>query len=150
MSATTVNSILTVISILCTIASAIFAHRAKEIKRDVFKKLDTIDLIPMVNKFGSGYARLSKIIKSKNVNPASEEGSRFLSQATDLYVSLNTIIPKLDKETQTAVNVKRSIVSYQLDLSRYGKASFDLNAILAAFDSIDLLLRGCADRMKKS
>lgn len=74
MSETTVNSILTFISIVCTLCSGYFGWRTKEIKKAIHKKLDTIDLIPFVESFEKTYLRLADTVRSRVIVGDSEEG----------------------------------------------------------------------------
>lgn len=46
MTETTINSILTFISIICAIRSYFYATRTLKVKDAVFKKLDIVDLMP--------------------------------------------------------------------------------------------------------
>lgn len=149
MTETTINTIVTVISIGSTLASGWFAYRAKKIKEAVFKKLDTIDLIPFVDAFDKDYRKLTNKVRSKNLQGDSEEGKKCVAAANDLVLSLNKITPLLDDQAQISIGSWKSKAIEQIEkLNR--NAVPDINTILASLDSIDGTLLACADKMKKS
>lgn len=149
MSGTTINSVLTIISILCTIFSGIYAKRAKKIKESVYNKLDTIDLLQLVEKFGKDYKNLSSKVRSKSIQGDSEEGKKLVALADSILLPINKILPMVDKETHDSIVYRKKNALEQIQkLNTNGTP--DINTILAALDEIDQKLRMCADKMKKS
>lgn len=148
MSETTVNSILTFISIVCTLGSGYFAWRTKEIKKAIHKKLDTIDLIPFVESFEKTYLRLADTVRSRVIVGDSEEGKQSAAKANTLLLSLNKVIPLLDKDSANTVQINRASAIEQIERLNRNQTP-DLNCILSNLDRIDQTLRNCADKMKK-
>ena len=107
MTETTINSILTSISIICTIVSGIAANRTKKIKEAVHKKLDTIDLIAFAEQFNRDYKKISNKVISKNIGGNTEEGKVIVKNASNMLISLNKILPLLDYHTQEKVNCSK-------------------------------------------
>lgn len=148
MTETTINSILTSISILCSIVSFIIVIRARKIKEAVYKRLDTIDLIPFVEKFGVEYKKLSSRIISKNVNSDTEEVKSIVNSINKMIISLNKYLPMLDKETLNKVNSNKARILSEISRTNYNVVP-DLSLILSLLDTIDVALRKHADDMKK-
>lgn len=148
MSGTTVNSILTIISIGCTLGSGFFAWRAKVIKKAIHKKWDTINLIPFVESFEKTYLRLADNVRSRVIIGDSEECKQSAAKANSLLLSLNKIMPLLDKESAKNIQIHKASAIEQIERLNRNQVP-DLNNILSNLDRIDQILRSCADTMKK-
>ncbi len=148
MTETTINSILTSISIICTIVSGIAAYRTKKIKEAVHKKLDTIDLIAFAEQFNRDYKKISNKVISKNIGGNTEEGKVIVKNASNMLISLNKILPLLDYHTQEKVNCSK--IKIQSEVSKINNSPVpDLFIIISELDSLDAILQKEADKMKK-
>lgn len=148
MKETTINSLLTFVSIVCTIASFYAAYRAKKIKNDVHRKLDTIDLTNFVEKFHNDYKRLSSKIISKNICGASDEGKTIANNADSMMILLNSFLPILDNETQVKIKESKSKVQQEVCKLNTHIAP-DLFVVKSEIDSIDATLQRYVDKLKK-
>lgn len=148
MTGTTINSILTAISIFCAIGSIISANRARKIKEAVYQKLDTIDFIPFVEKFDVDYKKLSSKIISKNISGDIEEVKGIVNTANTMIISINKYLPLLDKGTQEIINGYKSDIQSEIKKMNNSQVP-NLSLILSLLDSIDVALHKKADEMKK-
>lgn len=118
------------------------------IKKAIHKKLDTIDLIPFVESFEKTYLRLADTVRSRVIVGDSEEGKQSAAKANSLLLSLNKIVPLLDKESARNVQTHKESAIEQIERLNRNQVP-DLNNILSNLDRIDQILRSCADKMKK-
>lgn len=87
-------------------------------------------------------------MRSRVIVGDSEEGKQSAAKANTLLLSLNKVIPLLDKDSANTIQINRASAIAQIERLNRNQTP-DLNCILFNLDRIDQTLSNCADKMKK-
>lgn len=149
LSATKINTIVTLISIICTIATIFLTIKTWHYKKQVHKKLDAFDLVT----FSSEFHILNVEISSKIRTPSSNKGShhnKLIEELNKKLVDFNNYEKKLPIESQMGV---RTNVDYVLNnIGRIYEATADqdyINRWKSRMQEIDRKLIEITNKMKK-
>lgn len=111
INATGLNTILTAISIICTLISGHCTFRAKKIKRQVFAKLNTYDLAIYSRELHKLNMEVSSKIRTPNSNKAGSNNKK-LAELNKILVDFNIMEKALPEEYQKGI---RNNVDYVLE-----------------------------------
>ena len=94
-SATLLNTIVTIISIICTVLSGIFAYRAKKIKKSLSDRMAAFDLVSYSNELHSLYKKVSWSILTTISNKGGPNNSLLeeLNSKLDDFIRYESNIP---------------------------------------------------------
>lgn len=149
INATGINTIVTIVSIVCAVLSGIFTIRTSKIKRQVYTKIDAFDLISFYREFHSIYLEISNKIRT----PDSNKGGRYNKQIE----KLNTILRDFNRYESKLPEEHRKAIKTNIDtvLENTGKLwdatakEDDIKRCKSRLDEIDRKLIEITDKMIK-
>ena len=90
MSATVLNTIVTIISIILTWLNGCFLYKTSRHKAEVFKKLKGLELLPYASRFHNIYSEISNKSRLETWNQAGRD-SKLIGELNDVLVDYSQV-----------------------------------------------------------
>ena len=90
MSATVINTIVTIISIVLTLLNGLFLYKTRRHEAEVFKKLKGLELLPYASRFHDIFSEISKKARLETWNQAGRN-SKLIGELNDVLVDYSKI-----------------------------------------------------------
>lgn len=148
-----INTTVTVISIICTFLTGIWAKRTKKIKNELQQKLNSYELVSYKDRLHDLYIKLTKIIRQNTIrqkewNKGGKSNEILLSLEENLR-DFNKFNKKMPVDKQDNIKVKIASALSRLD-SVYKGYDYDTQNLLTDLYEIDDNLNSiCNDLMSK-
>jgi len=146
-----INTTVTVISIICTILTGIWAKRTKIIKNELQQKLNSYELVSYKDRLHDLYIKLTKAIRQEDWNKGGKSNEILTSLEEKLrdFNQFNQKIPldKQDKQDNIKVKITSSLNRLEFIFKGY---DYDTQNLLTDLYEIDDNLNSiCNDLMSK-
>lgn len=135
LSATQVDTFVTIVSIICTIFTAIWAYRTKRIKNELLEKLNSFELVSYKDRLHDMYIDLSTKSKLNNWNLGGNNNDLLLNIEKQLR-NFNQFNGKIEANKQETLKTTIASALEHLDSVFKGYYSFTQN-LLSDLDNID-------------
>lgn len=148
ISATQINTIVTIVSIICTIFTAIWAYRTKTIKNELLEKLNSFEIVSYKDRLHKLYLDLSSKIRLKNWNQGGKNNDLLTNLDKELR-DFNQFKGKIPSEKQESLKTTINSALQHLDSVCQGY-TFSTTPLLKDLDIIDENLNSiCNELMSK-
>lgn len=149
LNVTRTNTVVTIISIACTIITILLTIKTWHYKKQVHKKLDAFDLVIFSNEFHILNVEISSKIRTANSNKGGRN-NKLINDLNKKLVDFNNYEKKLPIESQMGVRVNVDYVLTNID--KIYEATADQGEITrwkSRLQEIDRKLIEITDKMMK-